>query len=105
MSKMTFDELLEYLTQQREIENEEEFNVRNLEFMNEVLNVGKIVLSDKSDKQIAGMLTVVQTILFQSALGDGDLMMAALVQSDLFTNSLHTTFKACAGILTMEEVR
>lgn len=105
MSKMTFDEMMEYLTKQRKVENEEEFVARNIEFMNDILNVGHKVLTNKSDEQIAGMLAIVQTIVFQSAMDENNIMLATLANTDLFTDSLPVIFKACAGILTMEEVR
>lgn len=100
---MTFDELMNYLTDKREQESPE-LEEQAAELVVEVLNVGADVLNRLPKERIAGMMSLAQTAAFQAAIMNNEFDVAAFTQIPQFTDALVYVFQATTGILTMEEV-
>jgi len=102
---MTFDELMNFLTDENRNTESEEVELQATELILEVLNTGADVLNRLPQERLAGILALVQSSVFTGAMTSGDYKTAALAQMDDFTDALMLMVQATAGILTMEEIR
>lgn len=102
---MTFDELLQHMVNKDVLEQDEHFEEEVNGLMDEIMSSGESILGRYSDQEIAGLITLVQASTFRELMSKGDLVGAAFCNSIIASDIFIQAFKACVGIIEMEEIR
>lgn len=105
MSRMTFDELLDMLVNNRDELNNPDSPAKSFELIQEILNTGANILNRYPKNKQALLISLVQISTTFAALDDGDMFSAVLSESDKFQTALIYVVQACVGLMAMEEIR